>query len=499
MATKRLRTTMLLLAAALAVAWGQLPGPQGAVPKKLVNLNVVALDNHDEPVTDLTAADLQVTDAGKPQPIVFFRHNDERLQPQSTLAAGEFSNRVGVRQAHPTVILFDRFNDSIGPSAAAMNELGHALEKMEAGGGDLYLYFLTKQMKLYPVRPLPGADSATAKPLPDTWTHDGRSLIEAANNATFGLRTPGLDEGQLIIQTYQAVANMAAQMAELPGRKNIIWITHGVPIVIRDVGGQPFDFTPYLRRLCAELDRANVALYPVQLTPPGMAMSSQPEAAHSGLGSAETLDQFAQLTGGRANANGDFGNVIRQAMIDARTSYQIAYEPPDTNWDGKFHKLRVTTKRKGVKLQSKTGYYAWAGQAADEQEAVGAVVGSPADAAEIGLKVTAARSSTDPLLVHFKARIEGGDVAILQEGEQYTTALSLTVAAYNDQGQVQAGKPIPLDLKLTVAERDQALKAGITYDKDVRLGAPVRKVRVLVLDSRLGTAGSVTIPVERIK
>ena len=499
MATKRLRTTMLLLAAALAVAWGQLPGPQGAVPKKLVNLNVVALDNHDEPVTDLTTADLQVTDAGKPQPIVFFRHNDERLQPQSTLAAGEFSNRVGVRQAHPTVILFDRFNDSIGPSAAAMNELGHALEKMEAGGGDLYLYFLTKQMKLYPVRPLPGADSATAKPLPDTWTHEGRSLIEAANNATFGLRTPGLDEGQLIIQTYQAVANMAAQMAELPGRKNIIWITHGVPIVIRDVGGQPFDFTPYLRRLCAELDRANVALYPVQLTPPGMAMSSQPEAAHSGLGSAETLDQFAQLTGGRANANGDFGNVIRQAMIDARTSYQIAYEPPDTNWDGKFHKLRVTTKRKGVKLQSKTGYYAWAGQAADEQEAVGAVVGSPADAAEIGLKVTAARSSTDPLLVHFKARIEGGDVAILQEGGQYTTALSLTVAAYNDQGQVQAGKMIPLDLKLTAAERDQALKAGITYDKDVRLGAPVRKVRVLVLDSRLGTAGSVTIPVERIK
>lgn len=146
MATKRLRTAMLL-AGALAVAWGQLPSPQGSLPKKLVNLNVVALDNHDQPGVDLTAADLQVTDAGMPQQIVFFRHNDERLQAPATLAAGEFSNRVGGRQAHATVILIDRFNDSIGPSGADMNELGHALEKMESGGGDRYFYFLTKQMK----------------------------------------------------------------------------------------------------------------------------------------------------------------------------------------------------------------------------------------------------------------------------------------------------------------------------------------------------------------
>ena len=499
MATKRLRTTMLLLAGGLATAWGQLPSPQAAAPRKLVNLNVVALDNHDQPVVDLTAADLQVTDGGKAEQIVFFRHNDERLQTQAALAAGEFSNREGVRTAHATVILFDRFNDSMGPSGAAMNELGHALEKMEAGGGDLYLYFLTKQMKLYPVRPLPGDDSAAAKPLPDSWTHEGRSLIEAANNATFGLRVQGLDEGQLIILTYQAVASLAAQMAELPGRKNIVWITHGVPIVIRDIAGQPFDFTPYLRRLCAQLDRANVALYPVQLTPPGMAMAGQPEAQHSGLGSADTLDQFAQLTGGRASAGGDFANVIRQAMIDARTSYQIAYEPAESNWDGKFHKLRITTKRKGVKLQSKNGYYAWAGQPADEQEAVGAVVGSPADSAEIGLKVTATRSASDPQLVHLSARIEGADIAMLQEGGQYTTALATAVAAYNEQGQAQAGNPVPLDLKLTAAERDKALKDGITYARDARLGAPVRRVRLLVLDSRLGTAGSVTIPVERIK
>jgi VWFA-related protein len=488
---------MLLLAGVLAAAWGQLPAPQSAVHRKLVNLNVVALDSHDQPVVDLAAEDLQVTDAGKTQPIVFFRHNDDRLQPQAALAAGQFSNRTGVRAAHATVILFDRLNDSAGPAAAAMNDLARGLEKME-GGGDLYLYFLTKQAKLYPVRPVPGADSA-AKPLPDTWTRDARTMLDAADTATFGLRAPGLTQGDLIVRTYDAIEGLARQMAGLPGRKNIVWVTHGVPLVIPDIGGEPFDFTPFLRRLCAGLDRVNVALYPVQQTPPGMAMEGTPEAQHSGMSSAETLGLFAQLTGGRSNPGGDIAAVIRQAAKDVRTSYQIAYEPAESNWDGKFHKLRVTTKRKGVKLQSKTGYYAWAGQAADEQDAVGAVVATPSDSAEVGLTVTATRSASDPQMVHLKARIDAADVAMLQEADRYTTALAIAVAAYNEQGEAQAGKPVPLDLKLTAAEREQALKNGIAYDRDVRLGAPVRRVRLLVLDSRLGTAGSVTMGVERIK
>ena len=497
MSTRRWRWA--LLASAALAAYAQLPKPEGSVPRKLVNLNVVALDAHDQPVTDLTAADLQVTDAGKAQPIVFFRHNDERLQATAAPAAGEFSNRAGVKQAHATAILFDRLNDSMGPSGAAMNELGRALEKMESGGADLYLYFLTKQLKLYPVRALPGAEAAPLKPLAENWTQQARALIDAANSATFGLRAPGLTEGDLILKTYQAVSDLARQMAEIPGRKNIVWITHGVPITVLDVGGEPFDFTPYLRRLCAELDRANVALYPVQQTPPGMAMEGTPEAQHSGMSSEETLAQFAQLTGGRASAGGNVGAVIQQALKDVRTSYQIAYEPPEANWDGKFHKLRVTTKRKGVKLQSKTGYYAWAERPADEQEAVGALVGSPQDAAGIGLRVTAARAANDPRLVHLQARIEAGDVALLPEGSEFTGDLAAVVAGYNDQGQAQAGKTAPIALKLTAAARDAAMKAGIPWESSVRLGPPVKKLRVIVLDWRLGTAGTVTVPVGEIK
>jgi hypothetical protein len=55
----------------------QTPQPE----PKLVYLNVIAVDSHGDPVTDLTSDDFQIADAGKPQKIALFRHRDEKLSP----------------------------------------------------------------------------------------------------------------------------------------------------------------------------------------------------------------------------------------------------------------------------------------------------------------------------------------------------------------------------------------------------------------------------------
>ena len=89
------------------------------------------------------------------------------------------------------------------------------------------------------------------------------------------------------------------------------------------------------------------------------------------MGSIDTLDQFAEMTGGRPDDGKDIGAAVRQAINDARTSYQIGYYPPEKNWDDKYHKLRVTCTRKGVRIQAKTGYYAWReGPGARAEEAI---------------------------------------------------------------------------------------------------------------------------------
>ena len=71
------------------------------------------------------------------------------------------------------------------------------------------------------------------------------------------------------------------------------------------------------------------------------------------------------MTGGRRDKRGnDVGAVIAQAMKDAQSAYLLKYYPSSQNWDDKFHKLSVICNRKGVRIQTKTGYYAFAQRSA---------------------------------------------------------------------------------------------------------------------------------------
>jgi hypothetical protein len=63
----RVTQRMILCAALLCTcALASLQGAQPTQPEpRLVNLNLVAVDNHGQPVRDLTSDDFQVIDAGK--------------------------------------------------------------------------------------------------------------------------------------------------------------------------------------------------------------------------------------------------------------------------------------------------------------------------------------------------------------------------------------------------------------------------------------------------
>jgi VWFA-related protein len=90
---------------------------------QLVNLNVIAVDNHGEPVTDLTSADFHVTDGGKPQQIVFFRHYDNKLTTPPTLAPNEVSNRTNANIPRAAIILLDLLNEDFSSRGYSSDQL----------------------------------------------------------------------------------------------------------------------------------------------------------------------------------------------------------------------------------------------------------------------------------------------------------------------------------------------------------------------------------------
>jgi len=484
-----------------ALATDDLPPPGS----KLVDLNVIALDNHGQPVKDLTSDDFQVSDAGKQQKIAFFHRNESKQPPAPALGPNEFSNRSAGEVPHATVILFDLLNESFGSRGVASNELIKELAPWETADG-LYLYLLSVDGRLYPVHGLPGAEGEVRPPGEAPWTRQIKPLMDQAMRTVLRVRPVEIDVAVRVQLTYAALDAMALQLSMVPGRKNIVWVSDGVPIALgpmRSDTGDFVDFTPLLRQLSEALDRSGVAIYPVRQVMLGRqdnigatSGAGATGGAGTGIESLETLDDFAGLTGGRPDAGKDIGGAVRQAMSDLRFSYQIGYYPSLQSRDGKFHKLRIVCKRKGVRVQAKTGYYAWADPPGTQtKQAIEAAIWTGFDAAEIGLRGTLSPDPKDPRAEHFEVRIDAQDVALAHREDQYTGQLRLTMIGYLANGQIESSAVIPLDLQYNAMERDKAVRDGIAFSNSVLLGEQMNKVRLIVFDRGSNAVGSLTIPV----
>src|SRR5215472_10840693 len=72
------------------------------------------------------------------------------------------------------------------------------------------------------------------------------------------------------------------------------------------------------------------------------------------------MDRIAKETGGlHINAEEtDPHTYFQQIAEELRTSYELAYYPTNRAKDGTFRKIAIRTKEEGVKIRSKTGYFA---------------------------------------------------------------------------------------------------------------------------------------------
>jgi len=495
------RTRLAAFALAFGVATPPAPAQIGTgepVPPKLLKLSVVAIDNRGRPVGDLTAADFRITDGGKPEKITLFRHDEPKLQ-QPRLTPGEFSNRGTANLSRATLVLFDLLNESFTTRGGAQNYLIEGLRKLESAD-NLFLYLLTVHGQLYPVHPLPIGNAGLAGKGSDLpWTRDSKALIEQAVGQVYGLRGPNLDIDTRVRMTYAALENVARLLAAVPGRKNVVWVTHGVPITLgpsTDTANDFVDYTPLLRRMAETFDRDNVAIYPVQQAPPGMASDGTPEARFSGLGSVDTLKQFADLTGGGMKYSGNIGSAIQQAMNDVQTSYLLGYLQPPEAWDGKFHKLNVTCSRKGVRLQFKTGYYAAAEVPADEQESLKQVMASTFDAAEIGIRGKLTPDNAGKSL-RLECRLDAADVPMQQSGSDWLAHLAFQVEGIKGADLAGQTAVMPLDLKMNADEHAKALVDGIPLATSFAANESWTKMRVAVIDRDTHAVGSLTLPMTK--
>ena len=458
---------------------------------RLDRLNVVALDSEGQPVTGLQSTDFKLLKDGKPQKIVFSRFTGYRPLPAARPAANEYSNRAGANSP-ATVVLIDLLSDRMLSASIINEDLTHGLKDLESSEG-LYLYILTVSGALYPVHPLPKPDTEVT-PAAEPWTRNIAPMLQAALKEVFGFHP--IDDRDTKVRfdlTAKALRELGGQMSLMAGRKNLVWVTHGIPLNGPSISEQGLvDFSGPMRLLCEQLGRAEIAVYPVE-------QSMRGTAAPLGTESEQALDEFSSLTGGRQYRSGSVGEAIRHAMTDSRANYQLAYYATLQAPDGKHRKLRVTCARKDVRLQTEAGFYAVLPAIPPsqlERAALENAAHSPFDATEIGLRASVSRDPDSEQSVRFDLRVDPSDLLFSQEKDHRTGKVSLLFAAYGAKGLEQSSPPVRRDLNLTPEQYETATHDGIGFRQAIALGATIRRVRVIVVDPQLGTAGSVTIPIQ---
>ncbi len=454
--------------------------PTFSPPGTLVHMNVTALDGN-EPVGDLSATDLSATDQGKPETLLFFRRNN-LAQPGGPLGANEYSNRPAGLLPHSVVILFDVLHHNPSDRLNIWHKLRAALPKIESGEG-VYFYLLTLEGTLVPLHAI-GPKSAADK----TWPQDVGDAFDKAMKAASHARPAGMGDEDDVKKTYVALETLGNQLAAVPGLRDIIWITNVVPNVWNTKGtcnGDWIECALYVPHLSVTLEKDRVAVNPLSYSP--------------GPDLSRDMDMLAGLTGGRSFFDGDIDAIVKQVSKDAANSYSIAYEPAPDNWDSKFHKVKVGSERKSLKIVSTQRYYALPDQrtpAARQQAALVAAYQNPNDLDNIGLRATVAPAAGTPKAVRLQLQINAADLLLIEQVGHFSGGLTFLVSDVGASGPIGDPTLTSSVLNLTKEQRDGVLKTGIPLPMDHPLKDGTQKLRLIVLDQSTNAVGSLTVPVQ---
>ena len=141
-----------------------------------------------------------------------------------------------------------------------------------------------------------------------------------------------------VTEDYEALVTVSVELSRKPGRKQLVWISQGLPNMLHFPEGWR-DLTPQLQALAARFNAANTAFYVMD-----------PTFETGGIyrdGSA----YVSEGTGGRLISGADLGKAVSQTRQDALATYSLQYVPPMAlTMNGKIRKVKISCDRKDVRL-----------------------------------------------------------------------------------------------------------------------------------------------------
>ena len=332
--------------------------PAGPAPLPAVKLDltfdVAVTDHAGMAVKGLTEKDFTVLTNGRPQDILSFQ----------TSGGGVVT--ANVQPAAPPVkiiLMVDEVNTNFTRVAYEREQIKMFLQR---NGGVLD----------HPVSMAFFSDAGTE--IQSNSSRDGNALLASFDQHETGLRSIRRSQGfygaverfQLSLTTLQS---LTAKEAQTPGRKIVIWISPGWPLLSGpgvELGAKEED------RLFASIVAISDALREARMT----LYSVDPEGAEAAGGARDfyykeflkpiraaksavpanlALQVLAVQSGGLAlAASNDIAAQIAQCVADADTFYTLTVDPTPADRPSEYHAIEVKVATPGLTVRTRNGYYA---------------------------------------------------------------------------------------------------------------------------------------------
>jgi VWFA-related protein len=536
-----------------------------------VVVDVVVTGGHDIPVEGLSKDNFSVFEDGREQPIVsFVAHATSAAETSPATPAlppGVFSNQSPVSgEDSADVILIDALNT---PVSSQMDTNKRLLAYLKAMPPNKPLAVFTLDKELHQLQDFTTDHTAlldavekftqSAHPSPLLKTNreteqqlqdEDAALLMAVRSKHPGLGevlvkrmqqfNAGVDSSNIAFRvqfTLSALDELARNLAGIPGRKNVLWLSGSFPLAVlpdpdlKDPFRASRDFSGKVNETATLLARARIAVYPIDAR--GLFPQSYvgPDIAGDGLVSGtpqrrdqlasndltqnaeeeQAMEKVAQVTGGEAISNtNDLKRALEEVDRNGAHYYTLIYSPLDKTTNQKIRKIEVRVHPGKYHLSYRRSYTSAPPRPKAEELARFMQHDVPASAqilfrlspSRIGLQPASAPvagsnpNPSKPLTRYaLEYDVDASPLALTQSNDgMLKGGTTLVVIAYDRNGKPLNSVSNTLALHVPSAQYANFLKQGVRYRQELDLPAQTAWLRAGVMDQTSGSVGSLEVP-----
>jgi VWFA-related protein len=526
------------------------PTPRFEAEVAVVALPVFVTDKQGQPVSGLVAADFEVTDEGKPVAVLGVQEIDavapvpvdaDTPTAMQAAAARQFLFLFDLSFSHPAGIVRARkAAQRIAEDGLAPSDLAAVATYSVNGGVKLPLGFTTDRQQLARALDTLGVLQLQKAPDPlglafDLWGELGLQQPEPKEGGSrykedelyafvreqVQLARRGEDAvyGQRVSGFLSSLRQLARTLDAVRGRKQVILLSAGfdeTPLMgatgdqaTKDAEavteGRLWDVRSESRFGDASVREAmdamvkmfaasDAVVHAVDVS--GLLAGGDAASGIAGLrpgAGRESLNQIANLTGGRMiKDTNDLTGALRNVIDASRRYYVLAFEPAPRG-PGKFHRLKVRVKTRGLDVGHRAGYLEPAAARVDDpmlrrmQAAEAIAKGLSGGDLDVRLVAVPYRDAQGRLTLPVVVEVDGG--RLITPGAKGELPLEVYGYALDEKGAILDA--VALAPRLELAKLGARVReSGLQLHTAFGVSAGTVDLRFLVRDGSTGRMGS---------